>query len=266
MPSSDPCANWQKAYLDIFQPACVGRHIKGTVHNLNGVIQAFSMQTELLEMMFSKCDQQLAAATEAVAEPDTRKLLTDTRELLQKRQNMLVRMEEKVNYSQRVLATTSKIANRSREEEGGSLDQLLTEVIDFFHSDMFFKHKVKLTHDLQSSARLSRHSYELATIMLCLMENGIEALQENAPPEAQMSLTSHSRDERLIITLSNNGPEIAATIKEKIFAPFFTTRPAKAGLGLHLSRQLAESMGGQISFTTGPATTTFTLDLPSSSL
>ncbi|MBK8504697.1 MAG: hypothetical protein IPL46_22310 [Saprospiraceae bacterium] len=52
----------------------------------------------------------------------------------------------------------------------------------------------------------------------------------------------------LAITISDNGPGIPAEIKDKIFQPFFTTKPAGqgTGLGLSLSYDIIKAHGGQL--------------------
>lgn len=266
MSDLDSAAKWQNAYLNNFQPSSVGRLIKGTIHNLNGVIQAFSMQTELFEMMFAKADSQLNQAMESISEESARQLVTSTRELLHKRQAMLARMEEKINYSQQLLDTTAKIANASSDKNPIFLTSLLENIVAFFHSDMFFKHKVQTSVDLQVPLQLYHHRQELCIIMLCLMENCIAAMQDNPDQVPQCSLKSRQEGDRAIIELCNNGPQIPTENAEQIFQPFFTSRPNQAGLGLYLARHLAASCQGEINFTSSAEQTCFSLNIPTSDM
>ena len=261
MPDSESFAKWQAAYTNAFRPASVGRLIKGTIHNLNGVIQAFSMQTELFEMMFAKSDRQLVEALQGITDESARELVESTLKLLQKRQAMLARMEEKITYSQQLLNTTMQIANASGETEAVSLTKLLEDIIAFFQSDMFFKHKVKVNSEFKASLQIMERQ-PLCIIMLCLMENAIEAMQDNPAVEPCCTLASYSEDNHHFIEVSNNGPELAAELTEDIFQPFFSTRENKTGLGLYLARQMAASYQGELSFTSSPQQTTFRLTLP----
>lgn len=51
-------------------------------------------------------------------------------------------------------------------------------------------------------------------------------------------------DESVTIEIADNGPEIPDEIADKVFIPFFTTKPKGSGIGLALSRQLLRRNGG----------------------
>jgi signal transduction histidine kinase len=65
--------------------------------------------------------------------------------------------------------------------------------------------------------------------------------------------------------VKDNGPGIPSEIKEKIFQPFFTTKPAGqgTGLGLSLAYDIVKAHGGEIKVETKENEgTVFTLMLP----
>ena len=59
------------------------------------------------------------------------------------------------------------------------------------------------------------------------------------------------------ISFSDNGPGIEPEAREKVFVPNFTTKNTGAGLGLPISKNIVEGSGGQITFQTSDAGTTF---------
>uniref|UniRef100_UPI00359374FC sensor histidine kinase n=1 Tax=Aquiflexum sp. TaxID=1872584 RepID=UPI00359374FC len=67
------------------------------------------------------------------------------------------------------------------------------------------------------------------------------------------------------ISIKDNGPGIPDAIKDKIFQPFFTTKPTGqgTGLGLSLSYDIVKAHGGSIKINslTGPGTE-FIINLP----
>ena len=67
------------------------------------------------------------------------------------------------------------------------------------------------------------------------------------------------------VTFADQGPGIPAEIREKIFAPFFTTKARGTGLGLPTAKRLVEAQRGSISIECPPTGgTTVTVQLPTS--
>ena len=68
--------------------------------------------------------------------------------------------------------------------------------------------------------------------------------------------------------MRDNGCGIPANVRERIFEPFFSTKPVGegTGLGLSISYGIVTEFGGEISFESAEgAGTTFTLRFPAAS-
>ncbi len=78
--------------------------------------------------------------------------------------------------------------------------------------------------------------------------------------------TVYRKEDQLPIKIKfwDNGPGINERQKEKIFDMLFTTKPEGSGLGLYISRRLAESLGGKlyVDHTIRLSESTFVLELP----
>lgn len=65
------------------------------------------------------------------------------------------------------------------------------------------------------------------------------------------------------IAVLDNGPGVSDTILERLFEPFRTTKPNGVGLGLPMSRTIAEAHGGSLRHERGsPRGARFVLTLP----
>lgn len=66
----------------------------------------------------------------------------------------------------------------------------------------------------------------------------------------------------LEVSIQDNGPGVASTLREHLFEPFITTKPQGAGLGLTLVAKLVAAHDGEIEFESEPGRTTFRVRLP----
>lgn len=80
-----------------------------------------------------------------------------------------------------------------------------------------------------------RHLIEQVLINLAL--NAIDALKDMPDPKMILS-GSLNNDERVIITVTDNGAGIPADVMEKVFVPFFSTKTNGSGIGLSLCKQI----------------------------
>jgi signal transduction histidine kinase len=76
-----------------------------------------------------------------------------------------------------------------------------------------------------------------------------------------------TRDEErrmtIVLSIADDGPGIPADIRDRIFNPFFTTKPQGSGLGLAIVRKIIDAHEGRIDMTTETDRgTTFTITLP----
>ncbi len=83
------------------------------------------------------------------------------------------------------------------------------------------------------------------------------------PYSPNVTVITKHKDDKIEIIVSDNGSGIPDSIKEKIFQPFFTTKPTGqgTGLGLSLAYDIVKAHSGEIVLHNGQETT-FTVKLP----
>jgi two-component system sensor histidine kinase HydH len=93
-----------------------------------------------------------------------------------------------------------------------------------------------------------------------IIANARDAMAESdSVPEVE----TVSRQQRVLIQVSDRGPGIAPEIRKKLFEPFFTTKPRGTGLGLALARKNVEACGGALVYTERQGGgSVFTVSLP----
>ncbi|MDS4021104.1 MAG: PAS domain-containing protein [Candidatus Competibacter sp.] len=95
--------------------------------------------------------------------------------------------------------------------------------------------------------------FQIQLVVLYLMRNAIEAMHEAAEGPRQLILrTTPQGEDTVRVTLSDSGPGLDPEAAERLFQPFFSTKPGGMGLGLSVSRSIVESQGGRLWATSNP--------------
>jgi signal transduction histidine kinase len=104
---------------------------------------------------------------------------------------------------------------------------------------------VTLTMDDESSPPPVVHMdpAHLEQVLLNLVKNAHRAMPEGGT--MTIGLSNHEAG-RVCIAVADTGCGIAPEHLERIFEPFYSTRPGGSGLGLAITRQIVEAAGGCI--------------------
>lgn len=110
--------------------------------------------------------------------------------------------------------------------------------------------KLELTEPLPA---VLANDLQTQLVMLHLMRNAIEAMYETSPGSRLLIVRTGLRDSNtVLVTLADSGPGLRLDAVERLFEPFFSTKPGGMGLGLPASRSIVESHGGQLWATPNP--------------
>lgn len=86
---------------------------------------------------------------------------------------------------------------------------------------------------------------QIEQVLINLLKNAREACFRKSDAQIEIELTQTA--EGSILTVSDNGEGILPDVIDKIFVPFFTTKPSGSGIGLSLCKQIMNLHGGTIS-------------------
>src|SRR5579859_478846 len=87
---------------------------------------------------------------------------------------------------------------------------------------------------------------QMSQALLNLLSNACEASRE-------IVLLSAARSgDHCLISIEDDGPGVAADLQERIFLPFFTTKPTGSGIGLPLARQILAGHGAELRLDRSP--------------
>ena len=118
--------------------------------------------------------------------------------------------------------------------------------------DKNFNATMKTDFD-ESIGKINIIPQDIGRVLLNLFNNAFYAVNEKQKArgreyEPTVSVTTKNTENHVIITVSDNGNGISPNIVDKIFQPFFTTKPTGqgTGLGLSLSYDIVKAHGGEI--------------------
>lgn len=138
------------------------------------------------------------------------------------------------------------------------LRKVLDESLEKVRLERKYRLRVELQDDLP---RVKADPFQLQDVLINILRNAKEAMKDGG----DLSIRLSSNDEWVDMAISDSGEGIPRENLEKIFQPFFTTKPhgQGVGLGLSISQRIIFNHKGEllVSSQVGKGTT-FTVRLP----
>jgi PAS domain S-box-containing protein len=110
------------------------------------------------------------------------------------------------------------------------------------------RHRARLVRDFGDSLRVEANEVELGQVLLNLLVNAAQAIHEGEVERNEIRVVTRLRGAEAVIEVRDTGVGIPADRRERVFEPFYTTKPSGVGTGLGLSicRRLITGMGGRL--------------------
>lgn len=123
--------------------------------------------------------------------------------------------------------------------------------------------KPEVVFALPSKLEIAGRRGPLHQIVVNLVQNAVDILGER--DDARIDVSARVTDDKVTLSVRDNGPGLSGEVVAHMFEPFFTTKPIGegTGLGLYVSYGLANELGGRLGGANAPGGgAVFTLDLP----
>jgi len=106
-------------------------------------------------------------------------------------------------------------------------------------------------------------SIQIQQVLLNLVRNAVEAVDSADSVKREVALAiGRAADGGVQFTVRDSGPGLAPETLDKVFEPFYTTKADGIGIGLPLSRSIADAHGGRLWASAEPHGAAFHLVLP----
>lgn len=246
-----------KRLVQAEKKAIIGNSVQGIVHNILNPLTIIAGRAELLK---AEIDQIQAKKNKKTADD------TAMDGILENLDRFGQDIHSMYHNSQKIFHIVDNILKKScyeRESKPIYIDvnNLIIQEMEFFQSDLYFKHQVKKSYYLDPKLERVNMVYShLSQVLDNLVKNAIEAMYNSQVKE--IIIKTYKDEKNIYICVQDTGIGIPAHLKDKVFEPFFTTKTSQGndpenprvgfGLGLHSCLELLRPYGGDICMESEP--------------
>jgi PAS domain S-box-containing protein len=159
-----------------------------------------------------------------------------------------------------VVSALRRYLRRGEEDRESrfDLEEEINTILTLLGSQL--KHGVALEKRLEPGIKISGDKQGLGQVWINLINNALQAMDYRGILEIE----SASEKDRIRVSVTDSGPGIPEEIRDRIFQPFFTTKPSGVGvgIGLDICRRIVHAAGGSVAFESRPGRTRFSVYLP----
>ncbi len=246
--------------------ASLGELTAGIAHEIQNPLNFVNNFSEVSNELIDEIEEESSKPVEARDQAAISELLRDVKENLGK----IIHHGKRADSIVKGMLQHSRSSNGTREPV--NLNLLVDEYLRLaYHGlrakDKSFNATLKTDYD-KSITMVSIVGQDIGRVVLNLITNAFYAVTEKPSREdfePVVSVSTKKINDLVEISVSDNGIGIPAHIKDKIFQPFFTTKPTGqgTGLGLSLAYDIVKAHGGELQVETREGEgTTFTICIP----
>jgi signal transduction histidine kinase len=143
------------------------------------------------------------------------------------------------------------------------VNEIIREMVALMRSQIM-RHSISIrTEFAEDLPRIMADRVQLQQVLMNLMINGIDAMKDVDGTRQLAIKSERAENDQLTVSVSDTGVGLPAQQADQIFDAFFTTKLDGTGMGLRISRSIAESHGGHLRAVDNPPRgATFHLTLP----
>ena len=143
-----------------------------------------------------------------------------------------------------------------------SAREQMVEAIALVESS-FHNSNIAIDYETNTDFTLAGFPNEYSQVLLNLLSNAKTAIVSSGSAEGRVTISLESRNGFGCIILSDNGGGIPVKSVDRIFEPYFSTKPLGTGIGLYMSKMIVErSMKGSIVAKNIAGGAEFTISVP----
>src|SRR6516162_6052243 len=128
-----------------------------------------------------------------------------------------------------------------------NINETIREVITLTRSEMRSSKTLLQTQLAHGLPPISGDRVQLQQVILNLILNAVEAMSETSDAARKLLIrTEQDGPGSVLVAVEDSGPGLQPEILDRLFEPFYTTKPAGMGMGLSICRSIIEAHGGRV--------------------
>jgi PAS domain S-box-containing protein len=131
-------------------------------------------------------------------------------------------------------------------KESIEVNKAILDVVTMVRSELI-RHGISLQTELAGLPPIEGYRVQLQQVVLNLILNAVEAMSclDEAPRELRISTTRNSSG-GILVAVRDTGPGLDPKMVDRLFDPFYTTKPEGIGMGLAICNSIIEAHGGRL--------------------
>lgn len=125
-------------------------------------------------------------------------------------------------------------------------NRLMQDVTDVMRSELILREVSLVTSLDPQLAPIRGDPVQLRQVILNLVLNGMEAMNDCAPAERNLVISTASHAHAIELIVRDQGPTVEPVFQEPTLEPVFTTKPEGSGTGLDLCAEIVRAHGGRL--------------------
>ena len=256
--------------------AALGELTAGVAHEIRNPLNFVKNFSEVSEELLEEMKETIEESEDGALDEEQRELLD---EIFNELSGNLERIQNHGDRANRIVHDMLMMSRESVGHQPTNINSLLDEHARLaYHSaratDSNFQLDLQYDFD-PDMEEIEVNPQDVGRVFLNIVNNGCYAtnekrlkLAESEPGSDYMPtllLTTRRREERIEVRIRDNGTGMPPEVIEKMFNPFYTTKPTDKGTGLGLSicNDIVRRHGGEILVTSEPGEfTEMIIDLP----
>lgn len=229
-------------------------------------VDRFNLMGEMAAGIAHEINQPLSAiATYAQA---GRRLLQRDPQNVRALDEICAKIDAQARRAGQVIANVRKFIRRQDDRaELLEVNRVIADVRELIEADAHAAGiSIKVLY-ARGLPRVRADAVQLQQVVLNLTRNAVDAMREAGGRKREIIVeTGPAPGGKVRVSVTDHGPGVSKALGDNVFHPFVTTKSSGLGVGLAISRTIAQAFGGSLTYSDNPeGGAVFSLELPAAS-